>query len=86
MWLLSHKYFSSKKDGQLPSVSGTRLRGRSPLHCRGAESCSIPQPLLQQDQELSCRGPSGASCLSSLHQNTCGDCRDQKETQCKVLE
>lgn len=63
MWLLSHKYFSSKKDCQLPSVSGTRLRGRSPFHCRGAGPCSIPQPLLQQDQELSCRGPSGAPCL-----------------------
>lgn len=63
MWLLSHKYFSSKKDSQLPSVSGTQLHGRSPLHCRGARPCSVPQPLLQQDRELSCRGPSGVSSL-----------------------
>lgn len=44
MLLPPHKYFSSEKACQLPSVSGTWLRGRSPLHRRGAGPRRIQSP------------------------------------------
>lgn len=59
MWLLSHKYFSSKKDCQLPSVSGTRGAAwqLSPAlpGCRTLQHSPGPG--------VSCKAPSGPSSL-----------------------